>query len=295
MLKAPARTYNAGRLRLATSRFLAMLIREAKDITGFSNEALAEALNLEFGTLVRYSIYPPRPKTRAPLGIAQRFENKVAGLLRRASHPVVIECTHESVLQSQSVRHWYDLRVSNDARIQLWRRPSLQNATAIDFELTYGDSWPTYDRVGRFDICKPWSEQPELVKRLSFQWGWLWDESLPYPPPEGMRAWQDEHLRTLNLTRHDLLELLSTRRYSPCMEALTLAAKTVHAFTKCDDPIEGQTLQDAVVRTVAKAACRMENPAEFLELFASFSTDILSNVHGRTALTCAPAAGNLPE
>lgn len=60
------------RLRLATSKFFSMLVREARDISGVSYAVLAEALHLENDTLARYAICELTIKARAPLHMAQR-------------------------------------------------------------------------------------------------------------------------------------------------------------------------------------------------------------------------------
>lgn len=67
------------RLRAALSRFSAMLIEEARSVSGLSYAQLDEALGLSEGQAYRYSLYPMEAKTRAPqAGSIQRLENRVA-------------------------------------------------------------------------------------------------------------------------------------------------------------------------------------------------------------------------
>src|SRR3546814_7312118 len=92
------------RLRLALSRFAAMLIEEAQSISGLSYAQLDEALDLPSGQSFRYSRYPVEAKTRAPqAGSVQRLENRVAVFLKRPRHIVVVERSEEHTSELQSL------------------------------------------------------------------------------------------------------------------------------------------------------------------------------------------------
>lgn len=84
---------NRGRvLRTALNRFAAILIDEARTFTGMSYAELDEALGLEQGQSYRYSLYPRTGKTRAPQAASiQQLENRVAKLLKRCAHRLVIQ------------------------------------------------------------------------------------------------------------------------------------------------------------------------------------------------------------
>lgn len=165
------------RLKTAISRFTAMLIREARDLTGLSYEKLDEALGLTSGNSYRYSLDPSRPKSRAvQIGGIQSLENRVARLLRRPAHLIAVVETHEL-----------------DALAMLYRMPVAnlglpRHVGADDIELIYDNYWPTYadlSRDGRFDIECPWADQPELFRGFGWQWGCLWDEA----PNEHRQKW----------------------------------------------------------------------------------------------------------
>lgn len=146
------------RLRMARSRFAAMLVQEAKDIGRVSsNEKLDEALGLPDGRSARYAQYPCDAKTRAPQAAAiQDLENRVAKFLKRTAHRVVIEnnLTRE------------EMGAPRD-------RVNLRDFSPEDFQLGYEGDWPTYRRL----ICP----EPDLIELYLWQWGVLWDRGLPGP------------------------------------------------------------------------------------------------------------------
>lgn len=165
------------RLKAAISRFTAMLIREARDLTGLSYERLDEALGLTAGNSYRYSLDPSRSKSRAvQIGGIQSLENRVARLLRRPAHLIAVVETREL-----------------DALAMLYRMPVAnfglpRHVGADDIELIYDNYWPTYadlSRDGRFDIERTWADQPELFHGFGWQWGCLWDQA----PDEHRQKW----------------------------------------------------------------------------------------------------------
>jgi len=167
------------RLRLAISRFAAMLVAEARDLTGLSYPALDEALGLESGTSCRYAIYPPRKKTRAPQAAKiQSLENGVAKLLRRPAHKIVIENT-AALQRKSSLAEWIDLFVGYPlAEI------NLRESEPADLELGYEYDWPTYSRLGKFSRVSP-LRLDRVVNLYAWQWGILWDEGVL--PPQWSR------------------------------------------------------------------------------------------------------------
>ena len=85
-------TNKGRRLRVALMRFSAMLIEEARDLTGLPYAELDAQLGLPDGQSYRYSLYPIQKKSRAPqAGSIQELENRVARLLKRTAHKIVVE------------------------------------------------------------------------------------------------------------------------------------------------------------------------------------------------------------
>ena len=259
------------RLKLATNRFLSMLIREAKDISSQDNKVLAEKLDLELYSLVRYAVYPPRDTSRAPLSMAQKLENRVATLLGRPSHPVVIECTHSEVVHGPGWPYWIDPRVSESLEIN-WRRDrDLPEAEGLDFRLGYGDLWPHYGQLsssGGFKPSAPWSDQPELIRQFSFQWGVLWRRPSEYPIPDGMQQWQNrEYLVPMGVTAEQFVEAVRKEVFS-MSESLGLAAKVSETAHYGQGRMD-RTVLYAMEKTISQAAMRSSDPL-FLERFDLF-------------------------
>jgi hypothetical protein len=276
-----------------------MLIREAKDISSLSNEALAEKLGLALDSLVRFAVYPPRSKTRAPLWMAQVLENRVANLLGRPAHPVIIECTHNTVLNGPGWPYWVDPRVSDSVKIK-WRRDrDLPGAEENDFKLAYGDSWPDYGQLGSsggFDASMSWCDQPALIQQFAFHWGVLWMRPGKYPFPNGMHEWQErEYLVPMGITAEQFVETMLSEISSSMSEPLSLAAKVAEAVHHGQSHIDGVVLY-GMGKTVSQAATRSHDPL-FLERFAQYSREAAQMMrNGRwPPPTVHVAAGNLPE
>lgn len=175
------------RLKAALSRFAAMLIEEARDISGLSYGKLDEELGLPDGQAKRYSLYPMRAKTRAPQAASiQQLENRVARLLRRTAHIVVVENNAKlDVDDGDWLRH-IEGRPSDEL--------NLREYNSMDFQLGYEGDWPTYRRLkyNPKDLFAPLTpvhelvsreahdEWRELLKLYSWQWGILWDKGLPW-------------------------------------------------------------------------------------------------------------------
>lgn len=160
------------RLRVALSRFAAMLIEEARDITGLTFPELDEGLELEPGQAVRYSRYPIEAGTRAPnaAGI-QRLEEKVAALLKRPSHTVVIE---NNALLSED---WLADPVVGVPAADI----NLRTTESTDLQLGYEDDWPTYRRL-KYSVPQ---DGIRLLDLYLWQYGVLWE--MGTLPPEWSR------------------------------------------------------------------------------------------------------------
>jgi hypothetical protein len=176
------------RLRLALARFAAVLIEEARDITGFSYERLDEALGLPQGQSIRYSRYNKGGgATRAPQAAGiQELENRVAKLLGRLAHTVVVE-NNAKIADGGFNQEGF---VAGCPKENL----DLREYKADDFQLGYEGDWPTYRRL-KYDPSMLFCEQflihklvdlgmhdawPEMLKLYSWQWGVLWDRGLPW-------------------------------------------------------------------------------------------------------------------
>jgi hypothetical protein len=178
------------RLQVARSRFAAMLIQEARDVTGFNFKQLDQALGLEEGYSRRYSLYPK--KCRAPQAARlQDMENRIAKLLKRSAHVVVLEDLTKVVGKPHS-----GLNARDTDKYSLW--------------LTYADNWPTYDCLKNYrepgmseNGCDRQSEQeplihelvgagaayeawPHMLRLYAWQWGVLWDKGLPWLSREAL-------------------------------------------------------------------------------------------------------------
>lgn len=175
------------RLKTALSRFAAMLVEEARDITGLSYAKLDEELGLPDGQAKRYSLYPMTEKTRAPqAGGIQQLENRVARLLKRTAHIVVIENNTKIDLDHGDWMHHIEGRPGD--------KLNLREFDSYDLQLGYEGDWPTYRRLkySTKDLFSPWTpihellsrgahdEWKELLKLYSWQWGVLWDKGLPW-------------------------------------------------------------------------------------------------------------------
>lgn len=160
------------RLRVAISRFAAMLIEEAMDISGAKGfEQLDEALDFPTGRCAAYAKYPLRRKTRAPQADEiQNLENLVARLLKRPTHIIVIE-------ENRSVRTFggsVNVVGEPDAGI------NLRDFDENDLQLGYQDDWPTYRRLKYNSLAHLTGES--LIGHYCWQWGILYDRGLLVEP-----------------------------------------------------------------------------------------------------------------
>ncbi|PLZ00197.1 hypothetical protein CY652_22395 [Burkholderia sp. WAC0059] len=141
-----------------------MLIEEARDISGLSYEKLNERLPLESGDAQRYAIGMRGKKARAPsLDRIQELENKVARLLKRPAHTVVIE--DNSQLTPTSL--FIDLAVDVPKAGVSWSRYQ-----AHTLQFGYQDDWPTYRRLKYM----PPIAGIRLLDLYAWQYGSLWEK-----------------------------------------------------------------------------------------------------------------------
>jgi hypothetical protein len=188
-------SHNKGRrLSPALSYFSAMLIEEALDLSGLSIAQLAEELDIPYDRVKRYSRYPGEKGKIRGIQVAsvQSLENKVAKLLQRSAHPVVIKYSFGDLAMPT-----VDLNVRDFNEFELW--------------FGYGDGWPTYGCL-KFGYENFWpvfgcpraeyrmelsinelvvqgasfGEWPEKIQPYAWQWGILWDQSLSWLSRAGL-------------------------------------------------------------------------------------------------------------
>lgn len=143
----------------ALKRFASMLIEEARDVGGFTFAELDVLLDVEEGTTSRYS-----QRKRAPNAEdIQDLENRVARLLKRPAHVVVIENN------GLAVNPYTELGIDEpDKNLNLRKIP------AECLELSYEGDWPTYRRLK----YSPPRGGLRLVHLFAWQWGILWDRGV---------------------------------------------------------------------------------------------------------------------
>ena len=160
------------RLRMALSRFSAMLIEEARDISGLTFEKLDEEFGFPIGRCKYYAQYPVRKKTRAaPADEIQNLENLVARLLKRPVHVLIIEDT--SLISVDEPMADITVGVPD-------KNLNLRHAQQTDLVIAYEDDWPTYRRL-KYDPISLISGY-RLIDLYVWQWGIFWDSGvLPEP------------------------------------------------------------------------------------------------------------------
>jgi len=175
----PNRKPNKGRrLRLALGRFSAMLMEECRDLLGLSYPEIDSALDYPKGRAYIWSKFggptntTGNKKERSPqAGSMQTLENKVAKLLGRPAHKLVIESNSEiDPTDFQS-----DLVVA-----ELGSGVNVRKFDLSDLQIGYEDDWPTYRRL-------KYAPDPNLIHLYRWQWKVLWD-------PEIRKEWGDERV-----------------------------------------------------------------------------------------------------
>ncbi|MDY7579290.1 hypothetical protein RGU70_13285 [Herbaspirillum sp. RTI4] len=157
-----------------------MLIEESRDITGLTFAQLDEKLDLPDGQSYRYSLYPIENKTRAPqANQIQELEYRVAKLLKRAAHIVVVENNGKIANESE------DFSQQDIVEGKPGDGLNLRQLDGIELQLGYDGDWPTYRRlksdgvlfygggVSIRDLVKRGvhSEWPEMLRLYAWQWG----------------------------------------------------------------------------------------------------------------------------
>lgn len=151
----------------ALKRFASMLIEEARDVGGFTFAELDTMLDLAEGTTSRYS-----QRKRAPNAEdIQDLENKVARLLKRPAHVVVIEAN------DMAVAPYAELVVGEPDK-----NLNLRAMSAEYLQFGYEGDWPTYRRL---TYSSP-RGGVRLIHLYAWQWGILWDRGVL--PSEWTRA-----------------------------------------------------------------------------------------------------------
>lgn len=141
-----------------------MLIEEARDVGGYTFAELDVLLDVEDGTTSRYA-----QRKRAPNAEdIQDLENKVARLLKRPAHMVVIE---NNGLADES--GFADLEFGFPDKAL-----NLRDIPAYSLQLGYDSDWPTYRRLK----YSPHRGGQSLLSLYAWQWGILWDRGVLAAP-----------------------------------------------------------------------------------------------------------------
>lgn len=207
---------NRGRtLRGALNRFAAILIDEARTLTGLSYSDLDAALDLPDGQSYRYSLYPRTLKTRAPQAASiQQLENRIAALLKRRAHRIVVR-NNKAKIQGR------DEIVGSPGNLI-----DFSDLAWSDLELAYEYDWPTFRRLkGR-----------SVLEHYLWQWGILWDRGVvPYP-------WTREGLGVpANMPVEEFLPSLTAAH----VQARQKMADAVRAGILPEMPSYGELLEEA--------------------------------------------------
>lgn len=144
------------RLNRALQRFAAMLIEEASDLSGLPKSKLAEAMGLSDDQVKRYIRLPGMKNSRAPQAAAvQQLENRVAKLLKRSAHTVVVENNTKLGGSDAYFSEGVEGRPGDDLNLREFDLGS--------FQLGYEGDWPTYRRL---KTHQAWATGSVKVKSL---------------------------------------------------------------------------------------------------------------------------------
>ena len=173
MSNAKGGTNKGRRIRLALGRFGEMLIREAREIGGFTFEELDGAFGFTKDRCAHYLIFSKgKKKSRAPQADEiQDLENKVARILKRLAHRIDVE--NFALLEEDP---FADIVIGSP---DLGK--NLREFVSNDFGLCYEDDWPTYSRLTVNEAVSP-DGHHTLLELYRWPWGVLWDRCiLPLP------------------------------------------------------------------------------------------------------------------
>lgn len=144
----------------ALKTFAAMLVEEAKEISGLPFQQLDEAMGYEHGSMSRYAGKKRAPQ---PAGI-QRLENDVARLLKRIPHQIVVRYEDPHAIDTVEILLSGLGPTGPDLNFRQLNPQHLQ--------LAYAGDWPTYHRL----------KDANVTAEYMWQWGVLWDANIPgYP------------------------------------------------------------------------------------------------------------------
>ncbi|MFC4275335.1 hypothetical protein [Achromobacter aloeverae] len=199
------RSHRGDRLHLARQRFSAMLIDEVKDIAGMTLPQIDEALqkaglrskvDTRTNMAARYSHWLPGPDGRAPTaGDIQEFEDKVAAVLERPAHKVLVY---------RYIKPEYD-------QVEVLGAPGdrldLGDASPVDLYLDYEDDWPTYRRLKADRLRRRirGTARPDLIDLYAWQWGVLWKKTAEREP---VFSWEEIGLPSEQSIAANLEELV---------------------------------------------------------------------------------------
>lgn len=191
------------RLNRALQRFAAMLIEEASDLSGLPKSKLAEAMGLSDDQVRRYTRLPGMKNSRAPQAAAvQQLENRVAKLLKRSAHTVVVENNTKLGGSEAYFSESVEGRPGDDLNLREFDLGS--------FQLGYEGDWPTYRRLkthrawatGSVDVKSlvknraAFERWPEMLRSYAWQWGILWERGVPWLSREAFGVAADATLET---------------------------------------------------------------------------------------------------
>ena len=184
------------RMKPALARFASMLIEEAKDITGLTYPKLDEALGIAVGQAMRYSeFHKGREDPHAPQAAGiQELENRVARLLGRTAHVIVVE-NNSKIGPGGFEKPGFIEGAPGDGL-------NLRAYDAVDFQLGYDGGWPTYwslkadpstifcyfPKIHELVAQGLHDDWPEMLQIYSWQWGVLWERGLPWLSRETMEV-----------------------------------------------------------------------------------------------------------
>lgn len=168
------------RLRPALVRFAAILISEARELTGLSWAKLDEALDLPAGQSKRYLSPYITKKGRAPQAAGiQRLEDRVAALLKRPNHKLFVFKMEDDDDQSEKPLNSFGFSLDEVMGIPE-SEMNLRFADSIELRIGYEYEWPDYRRL-RASNHRHVDESGvySLFDIWSWQYGIFWDRTSP--------------------------------------------------------------------------------------------------------------------
>ncbi|MDY7544627.1 hypothetical protein RGU75_00035 [Glaciimonas sp. CA11.2] len=189
------------RLKPALNRFSSMLIEEALELSSLTIEQLDEVLDFTPGIA---GSYLHQKKDRGPqAGSIQELENRVAKLVKRTAHTIVVENTYKVIFENYRFPDSIEGKPADNL--------NLRKYAPFCYELRYEDNWPTFNDLkhknGNFPIFitpdrsirsilkyGAYDELPIDFCHFSFQWGVLWDTGIPWLKRESFGISPNAHI-----------------------------------------------------------------------------------------------------